>query len=304
MVLQQVLVLFLLIVAGFAVKRLGVVSDAIIKELGNLVLNVTLPAFLITSMNMPFSPEVLRSSGMFLVISLSVYVFGILVVIPATRLLHVDGKARDVYEYVILFSNFGYMGYPVVNMVFGSQGVFYAAIYTLPFSFLVWTHGVYVLRRHGDAQGPAQKRIQLNPSLVAIFIGFALFLMSVKLPGAIFDALSLIGSVTTPLSMMFIGFILADSKLKEMALDWKVYAFSVLRLLMMPMVVYYTLTWLGFEGLLLGVPVVISAMPAAANAAIIAAQYKSDYRLASRVVFISTLASIATIPIFIALLTV
>lgn len=303
MVLQQVMVLFLLIVIGFTVKRIGVVSDAILKEIGSLVMNVTLPAFLITSMNMPFSPEVLRSSGMFLVISLSVYVFGILLVIPATWILRVKGKARDVYEYVILFSNFGYMGYPVVNMVFGSQGVFYAAIYTLPFAFLVWTHGVYVLRRHADDLGPNRKRFQLNASLVAIFVGFVLFLTSIRLPGPIFDTLELVGSVTTPLSMMFIGFILADSNFKEMALDWKVYAFSVLRLILMPLIVIFVLKTLGFEGLLLGVPVVISAMPAAANAAIIAAQYKSDYKLASRLIFISTLASIATIPIFIALLT-
>lgn len=302
MVLQQVLVLFLLIVIGYIVKRLQVVTDAIIRELGALVLNVTLPAFLITSMNMPFSPSVLRSSIVFIIISLSVYVFGILVVRPATRILRVDGKARDVYEYVILFSNFGYMGYPVVDLIFGSQGVFYAAIYNLPFSFLVWTHGVYVLRRHADSDAPKSKKFHINASLVAVVAGFLLFMTSVKLPAPIFDSLSLVGSMTTPLSMMFIGFILADSDIKQLTMDWKVYAFSVLRLLIMPICVYLVLKNLGYEGLLLGVPVVISAMPAAANSAVIAAQFGSDYQLASRVIFISTLASIATIPIFVALL--
>jgi hypothetical protein len=101
---------------------------------------------------------------------------------------------------------------------------------------------------------------------------------------------------------MFIGFILADSDIKQLTMDWKVYAFSVLRLLIMPICVYLVLKNLGYEGLLLGVPVVISAMPAAANSAVIAAQFGSDYQLASRVIFISTLASIATIPIFVALL--
>ncbi len=302
MVLQQVFVIFLLIVIGAVVKRLRVVTDDVIREVGSLVLNVTLPAFLITSMNMEFSPSVLKSSAIFIVISLSVYVFGILMVKPATWLLKVDGKAMDVYEYIILFSNFGYMGYPVIDLIYGSQGVFYAAIYNLPFSFLVWTHGVHVLKRHTDSAGSHSKRFHINASLVAIVTGFILFLLSVDLPAPIFDALALVGSMTTPLSMMFIGFILADSDFKQLTMDWKVYAFSVLRLLIMPVCVYLVLTTLGFDGLLLGVPVVISAMPAAANSAVIAAQYGSDYQLASRAIFISTLLSIATIPLFVALL--
>ncbi|MDK9712265.1 AEC family transporter [Acidaminobacter sp.] len=302
MVLQQVFVIFLLIVIGAFVKRLKVVTDDVIREVGGLVLNVTLPAFLITSMNMEFSPSVLKSSAMFLVISLSVYVFGILMVKPATWLLKVDGKAMDVYEYIILFSNFGYMGYPVINLIYGSQGVFYAAIYNLPFSFLVWTHGVHVLKRHTDSASVHSKKFHVNASLVAIVTGFILFLMSVELPAPIFDALTLVGSMTTPLSMMFIGFILADSDFKQLTMDWKVYAFSLLRLLIMPICVYFVLMTMGFEGLLLGVPVVISAMPAAANSAVIAAQYGSDYQLASRAIFISTLLSIATIPLFVALL--
>lgn len=302
MVLQQVFVIFLLIVIGAVVKRLRVVSDDVIREVGSLVLNVTLPAFLITSMNMEFSPSVLKSSAIFLVISLSVYVFGILMVKPATWLLKVDGKAMDVYEYIILFSNFGYMGYPVIDLIYGSQGVFYAAIYNLPFSFLVWTHGVHVLKRHTDAAGVHSKKVHINASLVAIVTGFILFLLSVELPGPIFDALTLVGSMTTPLSMMFIGFILADSDFKQLTMDWKVYAFSVLRLLIMPICVYLVLKTMDFDGLLLGVPVVISAMPAAANSAVIAAQYGSDYQLASRAIFISTLLSIATIPLFVALL--
>lgn len=302
MVLQQVFVIFLLIVIGAFVKRLKVVTDDVIREVGSLVLNVTLPAFLITSMNMEFSPSVLKSSAIFIVISLSVYVFGILMVKPATWLLKVEGKAMDVYEYIILFSNFGYMGYPVIDLIYGSQGVFYAAIYNLPFSFLVWTHGVHVLKRHTDSAGINSKKFHINASLVAIVTGFILFLLSVELPAPIFDALTLVGSMTTPLSMMFIGFILADSDFKQLTMDWKVYAFSILRLLIMPICVYLVLKTMGFEGLLLGVPVVISAMPAAANSAVIAAQYGSDYQLASRAIFISTLLSIATIPLFVALL--
>lgn len=302
MVLQQIFVIFLLIVIGAVVKRLKVVSDDIIREVGSLVINVTLPAFLITSMNMEFSPSVLKSSAVFLIISLCVYVFGILMVRPATWLLRVNGKAMDVYEYIILFSNFGYMGYPVINLIYGAQGVFYTAIYNLPFSFLVWTHGVHVLKRHGEAEHADKKGFRPNPSLIAVISGFILFLLSIKLPAPIYDALSLVGSMTTPLSMMFIGFILAESDFKQLTMDWKVYAFSGIRLLIMPVCVYLALKMIGFEGLLLGVPVVISAMPAAANSAVIAARYGSDYQLASRAIFISTLLSIATIPLFVAML--
>ena len=298
MVVEQVLVLFMLIVVGYGIKKLGIVSEAINKEIGNLVINIALPAFLIVSMNMKFSMEMMWNSGIFVIISFGVYAFFAVAAKFISRLLRVEGKSQDVFEYVLLFSNVGYMGYPVIHVVYCETGVLYTAIYNLSFSLLVWSYGVYLMNRHSDHK--EKRKGFLNPGLVAVLIGFVMFAFSIEMPRPVFQTLKMIGDTTTPLSMMFIGFILAESKLSELLTDWKIYALSGIRLLILPMMVFAGLSMLGLKDMMLTIPVIIAAMPAAANTAIIAAKYHSDFKLASQVIFVSTLISVLTIPMVIA----
>lgn len=300
MVFQQVMVLFLLIVVGYVIRKMNIVSDAINKEIGGLVINIALPAFLIVSMNMSFSVEMMKTSGVFVLLSFGVYAGFALSAKFFSKLIGVKGKARDVFEYVLLFSNVGYMGYPVVKVVFGDEGVFYTAVYNLSFSVLVWSYGVYLMNRNSDHS--EKRKGFLNPGLVAVLIGFGLFAFSIELPKPIFETLKLIGDTTTPLSMMFIGFILAQTEMRAILKDWQVFALSGIRLIIQPLSVWVVLKLLGFEGLLLNIPVLIASMPAAANTAIIASKYGSDYQLAAKVIYISTLLSVMTIPLVVRLL--
>lgn len=300
MVFQQVMVLFLLIVVGYVIRKMNIVSDAINKEIGGLVINIALPAFLIVSMNMSFSVEMMKTSGVFVLLSFGVYAGFALSAKFFSKLIGVKGKARDVFEYVLLFSNVGYMGYPVVKVVFGDEGVFYTAVYNLSFSVLVWSYGVYLMNRNSDHS--EKRKGFLNPGLVAVLIGFGLFAFSIELPKPIFETLKLIGDTTTPLSMMFIGFILAQTEMRAIFKDWQVFALSGIRLIIQPLSVWVVLKLLGFEGLLLNIPVLIASMPAAANTAIIASKYGSDYQLAAKVIYISTLLSVMTIPLVVRLL--
>lgn len=301
MVFQQVIILFLLIIVGYVIRKLNIVSDAINKEIGNLVINVALPAYLIVSMNQPFSVEMLKTSGIFVVMSFAVYAGFSISAKGFSKLIRVEGKERDVFEYTLLFSNVGYMGYPVVQVVFGTQGVFYTAVYNLSFSVLVWSYGVYLMNRNSDHK--EKRKGFLNPGLVAVLIGFALFAFSIELPVPISATLKMIGDTTTPLSMMFIGFILAQTEMGTIMREWKVFAISFIRLIVQPASVWLVLRILGVEGMLLNIPVLIASMPAAANTAIIASKYGSDYQLAAKLIYISTLLSVVTIPIVVRLLT-
>lgn len=313
-VISQVLVLFMLIVVGYFTKKLGIISDRANTEFSNIVINVALPSFIITSMSFDFSLEILMNSLVLVLLSFIVYGFAIAVSKVFTRVIKVEGKSRDVYQYVCTFSNVGFMGYPVMAAVYGDIGVFYAAIYNLAFNALVWSYGVYILQRSTkynksiDRPSTEKKRIRdvikafMNPGLTAVLIGFTLFLFSIKLPDVIFSTLKIIGSMTTPMSMMVIGFILSDIEMKSIIGDWRIFALASVRLLLIPLTVLAVLTARGYEGYLLGIPVLLTAMPAAANTAIISYRYDSDYQLASKLIFVSTLLSVVTIPFMITLL--
>lgn len=299
-VINQVFVLFLLIVVGFIIKKLKVVSDGINKEISSLVINVALPAFILTSMNQSFTPEILKNSMLLILISGSVYLFAIIFSKLYTRAIGYEGSKKDIYEYIIVFANVGYMGYPVVSVALGDIGVFYAAVYNLFFNLLVWTYGVHLITR--SSENKEAKRNFLNPGLVALIIGFMTFLFSIELPEPIFKTLKMVGSTTTPLSMMFIGFVLADVDLRELYKDRGPWLLSAVRLLALPLIVYFALKGIGLKDHMLIVPVLLTAMPAAANTSILASRYDGDVKMASKATFLSTLLSVLTIPVILSIL--
>lgn len=298
---NKIILLFLLIVIGYIAKKVKFVSSDIKGHISSLVLNVTLPLYIFTAMQFEFSTDVLKETGQLVLISFIFYGG-----VTAFSYLYAKGfklkdMKRDVFQYVIIFSNVGYMGYPIMNELAGEKGRFYAAIYNLSFNVLTWTLGVFIMSRHRNSvdRPPLKDRLLhvFNPNLVAVILGFTCFLFSIKVPVLLLDTFSSVGQVTTPLSMMFIGIILAEIRLQDIVSDFSVLIVSAVRLLIVPILTWLILSAIGVDGLVLTIPVVLSAMPAAANTAIVASRYENDYQLASKLIFVTTLLSILTIPI-------
>lgn len=299
-VFNQIVILFLILLVGVVTKKLKVVRDSFTKDLTDFILTIALPAQIISSMNYDFSPDKLRTASGLLVICMILYIISIGFAILVTRLLKIEGSAKNIYRFALVFSNVGFMGYPVVNAVYGSEGVFYTAIYNLPFNLLVWTVGLILIG--GGGREKLNLKVILNPGVVAVLIGLTLFIFSIKLPGPIESTIEMIGSSTTPLSMILVGLILADSSLKKVFSSPMVFVISFLRLIAIPFLYIVILKPFVTNPLILGIPVVIAAMPAAANTAILASKYDGNVYLASQSVFISTLLSIVTIPLIVFIL--
>lgn len=296
--INKIILLFLLIVIGYIAKKVKFVDSDIKEHITKIVLNIALPLFIFSAMQFEFSKDVLKDAGILIIISFvfhfAVTLFSYLVV----KILKVKDRKRDVFQYVIIFSNVGYMGYPIIHEIAGDQGLFYAAIYNLSFNVLTWTLGVYLMTRKEQEKTSLKNRLLhvINPSLVAVVLGFSCFLFSIKIPEVILDTFRAVGGITTPLSMMFIGIILAEIHFKEVVNDISVFFISAIRLLLIPTIVYLILNALGFQDLVLVIPTILAAMPAAANTAIVASRYHNDYQLASKMIFVTTLLSIFTIP--------
>ncbi|PLX31915.1 MAG: AEC family transporter [Clostridiales bacterium] len=304
-VVQQVLILFFMIITGFVAKRLKIISNDLNEGMINLVLYVMLPSLILTSMNFDFSLEMLVKSGKILLISLVIYFIIMLFSFLIPKIVGGEISQKVIYQYAFIFVNVAYMGYPVVNSVYGKIGVFYTAIFNLPFNLFIWTVGLWILTKdHEEFKGQVSSfelKKFINPAIISVFVGFALFLFSIHLPDIVYDTLGILGGATMPLSMIFIGSILADVDSRDILTDKKALVYSVLRQTLVPLAVLYLLKALGFTGYMVGIPAVISGMPTAANTALMASKYKNDYHLASRLVFISTFVSIFTIPVIVML---
>ncbi len=309
--LNQTIVLFLILLIGYLGKKFKIISNDMNKDISNLILYITLPGMIITSLSSyDFSKELLIISGKLVAISWSVYALSITISYLSTKLFNIDGTTKDIFQFGIVFSNVSFMGLPVINSVFGSEGIFYAALYNMPFNFILWTYGVMVLSRTNKEEpnqvlnnkGSLNTKLLLNPGIIAVLIGFSMFLTSIKLPSPVFEALSLLGKSTTPMSMIFIGSILADVDVKTIFTNKATFLVSGIRLLVLPLIILLILKQFNLDMITVGVPVIITAMPIAANCTIMAAKYENDYYLASQVVSMSTMLSMITIPLIVMLL--
>ncbi|WP_408955056.1 AEC family transporter [Natroniella sp. ANB-PHB2] len=300
-IFNQVLVLFLLVLLGFSFRKFEIVKPSIDENLSGLVLNLTLPALIITSMNYEFSFERLANLSSVFFITLAVYLLMISVSYLIRFILSSTEKEKDIYQFMIIFANTAFVGYPVIDLIFGAEGIFLAAVYNAIFNLMIWTIGVFIITPQANKQEFSAKQL-LTPGIVAVMVGLVIFLFSIDLPGPILTTLEKVGGTTTPLALFVVGSILAQIELSRIFTNFKLWLITLLRLIGLPFFVLVLLRSLSVNELVLGVTVILTGMPAAVTTVIFAQEFGGDYELASEGVFLTTLLSGLTIPWIIYLL--
>jgi malate permease and related proteins len=296
-IINQVIILFLIMVVGYVARKKNIINSVVNKGLSELLLNITLPFMIIASFNYSFSSDMLNKALTLLVYSVVIHTF--LAVISKFLYYKYPERTKAVLRFITVFSNCGYMGYPVVASIYGNIGVFYTAMFNIPWNLLCFTLGMMFYTGQKDLK--TMRRAALNPGVISVCIGLVLFVFSIKLPFPIFRTLELVGSTTTPLSMIIIGSMLADIKIRDIFTGFELYYGCIVRLILIPLVVLGVLKSFGISGMYLGIPVLICAMPAAANTAVFAEKYDGDSAFASRMIFMTTVLSSLTIPLIILL---
>lgn len=302
-VFTQVLVLFLLIIIGFAASKRNWINSEGSKQLSTIVLYITLPALIIRSMQFDFSLELLAQSGAMVGISAVTYTSIIMLSYLFIRLTGSTGKQKDVLQVAMIFPNGGFMGYPIILAVYGAQGVFYTALFNMLFDILIWTVGLHMLTRSSDITDESAKgfRALLNPGTIAVFIGFMLFAFSLKLPPSIDKTFEYLAGATTPLAMITVGSILAKTKISAIFTNKKLLITAAVKMILVPGILLTAFSLTPLTGYFKTIPVIIMSMPVAANVAILSTKYQSDYALASEAVFLTTMISMLTIPLVVML---
>lgn len=295
---SQVAVLFALIFVGFLCARLGVFGKAAVDGMTDLVLYVVTPCIIIVSFQREFDMQMLGSLGAATLIALA---FHLLNIFFAHTLVH-DREPRrlGVLRFGLVFSNAGYMSIPLQHAILGPDGVFYGAAVIAVFNLVLWSYGIVVMS--GDRSIISARKLILNPGTIGVIIGVALFLSSVKLPHIIKRPMEMLSDLNTPLPMLIIGHYLSEAQMSRVLLDARVYLVMFLRLLAVPLILLAALVALGVRDRTLVVACVIAASaPCAAATTMFSAKFKKDTELSVGLVSFSTIVSIATMPVVVAL---
>lgn len=293
----QSLILFLYMAIGFACAKLGVLSPDHTRGISRLLLNVTLPALIFSSMIADYEGAALPGIVLLIGISFAVYALCIGLAFLVFAFVKADDRKAGVYRFGIAFSNVGFMGYPVMEALFGKESLFPTAIYNIAFNVLTFSVGVLMLNPAAKGGKKNALSLLLNANVLAAAAGLAFFFLRLSPPAPLHQALARLGETTTPLSMVFIGAVLARSAFGRIVSDPFVWAVTAFRALALPIALFFVLKPLARAiPFPVEVPVMIAAMPVAANAAILSEENGADAETASGLIAISTLACMLTIP--------
>ena len=296
--LAEMLVILFAIACGYAANRLGYMGGETDKKISKVLLNITVPSMILgtvcTGDTLPEASVVLGVLGVAVVFYLLEFAFALAV----PPLLGGTPGQKGVWRYTLAFPNVGFIGYPVAVALFGPGALFYAVILVLPFNLLSFTLGPLMLtgaRRFSLRQ-------MFSPCVVSSILALILALARVQPPARVGEALNFVGDITVPLSLMFVGSTLAGLPLGRLLSSLRLWILTAVRLLVLPIVLYPILRALGTDPLIMGIAITQMAMPAAVNGSLLCMEYGGDAECMAQITFVSTLASIITIPIIAALL--
>ena len=291
MVGQQVLILFALMAVGFAMGKAKLMGDKGSLAMTNLVMYAVSPAMMVVAFQRERDAADLHNFLICLLLAAAVHIGSILLAYAALR-----GKDRTcgVLRFGTVFSNCGFMGYPLMTALLGSIGVFYGSAYVVVFTVLSWTAGIYMITH--DAGNLQVKHILLNPGVLSVVAAMALYLLSVRLPEIVMTPLTYLANMNTPLPTIVVGYQLSHADFRQAFADRRSWTALVLRLVVIPLLTVGLCYVLRVESAVALVTVIAASTPPAALLSMFAQKFESDTRLASSVVSVYTALSVATIP--------
>ncbi|MDR2162831.1 MAG: AEC family transporter [Clostridiales Family XIII bacterium] len=320
--LVSVAVILIIFALGFFFHQRRIWPDNTPSGLSAVVIRISAPCLAVTSIVSGFTRDLLRSSLILLLVAalhiLALYVAGKLL----SRALRLKDGRKTIFEVTFTYSNVIFIGLPINQIVFGEEGLPFLFAYYIIILAAFWSFGYAQIAAAGKLQagkaegkaemrekaanGPVRRRIPpqlskiINPGFIGVIVGYILVEAGMKLAAPIDIAMGYLAGLTVPLSLLVIG---ANLTIFAKGIP-RVTADEVIILLgkfvISPLIMFGLLKALGVDGLPFFVFILSSSMPCHMQTSIIAQHYGVESAYASKLVGLSTLLSLITIPIYVA----
>jgi predicted permease len=303
-IISQIAMLAIVVLIGAIAARVKVITPASKDMLSKVIFNISLPLMLFTNfLKLEATPKLLSNSFVVLSITGFVVFFMLLVGWGSSRIFGIKGREAAVFRAHSMFGNTIFLGFPLINALFGAEGLLYASMYQLVSNVIMWTVGVLVLTYENGTSWKKNIRKVINPNTIATLTGFTFFILSIKLPKILLTPMSELGAANTWLSMLYIGAMLYLADTAGFFRRKSIFILSFNRLLLSPVIMiflFYAIALvLNFtpDRLVTSVIILEAAMPCMASVVIMAKELGADDHLAVGNVFVSTILSILTLPV-------
>lgn len=290
---KQVIVLFILIFSGFICVKTGAVKIEGRKAFSDLLVYFVVPCMIINSYLTEFDDNIFKNILYALGLSILLLVVGFAITFLLSFKL--NGDNVPIVRFGCMFSNAAYMGFPLIQALFGSEGLIYASAFVTAFNIFLWTLGYSIVSRTFDLKAIV-KKIFTTPAIISVFIGLLIFIAGIPLPDIISQPISYAAAINTPLSMFITGMIIAASPIKNMFNNKLVYFAIIVRMFIIPVVCIAIFKIFNISGMAADVVIILEACPCASISSVFAVQFGYDEDVAAAMVVLTTFISIITLP--------
>lgn len=291
-VIEQVLILLLFIAVGYALGKTKIANPEHSKILSVLEVYVFGPCNIFNSFSKRFTVTYLTEKYPLILASLAIVMVMTLLSFPLGRLFTKDKYQQGIYRYSIVMPNYGYVGYALAEGIFGGEMLLNVMIFALPMSFYVYTLGYCSLTR-----SKVNLKKLINPCNIAILLGAIWGLFGLPVPTVAAELFSKGSACMGPVSMLLTGIVISEYKLLDMFSNKKVYAMSVLRLLVIPCAVAGAMVLMGINPMVTAVALLVLVMPCGMNTIVFPKMVGEDCRTGAALTCITSILCCITIPI-------
>ena len=293
--LEVMVILFIIVIVGYVLCKLGYMGDKFDQKLSAIVIDLTCPALILSSVmgdSLPDRSLIMPLLGVGFLTYFILLIFGFFV----PRLITKNRDDQGMIGFALMFANVGFIGYPIVSSIFGQHAIFYAALLNMPNTFFIFTAGVMLVKGEYSIR-QLNPKVLFSPAMIAAFVAALLVAFNVHTPDIISRPVTMVGNITVPATLMVIGSSMARLPIKEIIGSMKVYVSSLIRLVVIPLSMYFLFKVCGVDEVVNDINTVVIAMPVASFGTMFCMKYGRNPALMTEMTFITTVFSIITIPL-------
>ena len=294
--------LFLLMACGFFARKKGIIDDVASKRLSTLIIKIGQPMMIVSALvEAEFSMEYLTDG--LIIVGLGMVLHALMAAMAFFLCKGFrDLDERKITEFSLVFTNAGFIGFPIMEALFGSYGLFLASFYVISFHLFIWSWGIAILARKRPDIKLTVKKIFINLGSVPCLIGVLLYMAVIPFPNFVIPAflskfMMYLSNLCTPISVLITGALLATRTPKQIFGSGKIYYFSAMKLVVIPLVVCVIGKLIGLPSDMVLFATVEAALPAAASITMFSEMYGLNAGYASQTVGTSSLLSVGTLPL-------
>lgn len=288
--------LLITIAAGFYLNKKDILDAETCKKISAMIVNFTSPLLIISSAKQ-VSADSQGDILLLLAAGLVLYCAFPFIAAAITRLIHPPADCNGTYRSMLMHSNTAFMGFPVVQALYGESSIFYTTIFNMGYNLLFYAYTVFLYDKDAGQMSKFDPRRLVNTGTVAALLALFITFSGITLPDIILQPCNFIGNVTMPFSMLIIGSNMASYPFSDLFSEKKIYAVTFIRLLVMPLLTALYMSFLTGNALLICMTAMTIGMPVGSMLAMASSQYEKQGRIASIGVVTSTLCSMVTIPV-------